>query len=378
MKKRVYSAEYKKYNANNRGKNVGDCVNRAISLAFNMDYNDIHKRLLDRMHQMNYNSWKVWPIYEAVIYDLSDIVSSKEVIDDITVSEFIDKYGPVGTYIIETSNKPYGKHHGNHLTCAIDGVLYDSWDSSREFVCSYYPISTATTAREFTNIQENFDELREYAYDLLGKESEKQGQRFRGLTRTLSVEHYMGDKTDEFLPGKVDGLSIKIPCMYEIEAFEKTHKFKFTVSYVFNPSTTLEEAKKYIEKLTKVRIYDRFYEMKKKMDSYEEEYNAKKEMEESGQTLTPISHLALDSVEMKFYNTLPGKIRPRIDYLLIDEVRRYTVKFKPLPGDFNNDSVVLEAHNPDTIRKMIEWYMDDYSRPHQDYDPNDEFPHDSF
>lgn len=309
-------------------------------------------------------------MYEAVILDLShDILSPTEVIDDMTVSEFIDKYASVGTYIIETNNKPSGKHHGNHLTCSIDGVLYDSWDSSRAFVCSYYPISKETSKREFTNIEEHFDELREYAYNLLSDECDKQGQRFRGLSRTLSVEHYMGDNTEDFLPGKVDGLSIKVPCFYEIEAFDKINKFKFTVSYVFNPSTTLEQAKSQIQKITKVRIYDRFYEMKKKMDMMEEEYQTREEMEEAGTKSTPIEYLSLDNLELKFYNTLPGKIKPRITYLCIDEYHRYELTFSPIPGDYNSDSVNLKGDSPDNIRKMIEWYLDYYSRPYQDYDP---------
>lgn len=368
MERKVYSAEYKQYNANNRGKNVGDCVNRAISLAFNMDYNEIHKRLLNKMHQSNYNSWKVWPVYESVIFDLCDIAFAKEVTDDVTVDEFIDKFAPVGTYIIETNNRPAGKHRGNHLTCAIDGVLYDSWDSSKEFVCSYYPVSTQQTERQFTNIEQHFDELREYAYNLLSDECDRQGQRFRGLNRTLSVEHYQSE--DDYLPGKVDGLSIKMPCIYEIEAFEKTHKFKFTVSYVLNPSTTLDGAKKYIQKITKVRIYDRFYEMDKKIHSYEEEYKAKKEMEEAGESLTPVSHLALDNLEMRFYNTLPGTIKPRVTYLIIDENRRYRMQFIPLPEDHNRDKVVLEGSSPDIIRKEIQWYLESCDRPYLDYDPD--------
>lgn len=96
MKQRIYSAEYKMYNANNRGKRVGDCVNRAISLAFNIDYNEAHRRLVDKMHEYKCNSWKIYPVYEAVILDLShDILSPTEVIDDMTVSEFIDKYASV-------------------------------------------------------------------------------------------------------------------------------------------------------------------------------------------------------------------------------------------------------------------------------------------
>lgn len=141
MKRRIYSAEYKMYNANNGGENVGDCVNRASSLAFNIDYNEAHRRLVDKMHEYDRMSWKIYPVYEAVI-------------------------------------------------------------------------------------------------------------------------------------------------------------------------------------------------------------------------------------QMKFYNTLPGKIKPRITYLCIDEYHRYELKFSPLPGDHNSDGVILEGDSPDKIRKMIQWYLDDYSRPYQDYDPD--------
>lgn len=366
MKKRIYSAEYKRYNANNRGKNSTDCVNRAISLAFNIDYNEVHKLLLNKMHQFKYQSWKVYPVYESVILDLKG-GTIKGVVDDITVSEFIDKYYPVGTYILETNHMPKGKHHGNHLTCVIDGVLYDSWDSSKEFVCSYYPISTERTTRQFTHIEEHFDELREYAYDILSNEVDKQSAKyFKGLTRVLSTDHY------DDLPGKVDGLSIKLPCMYEIDAFEKTHKFKFTVSYVFNPSTTIEEAKKLIDKITKIRIYDRFYEMKKKLDNYEEEYNARKQMEKTNEQSAPEFRLALDRREQQFYNSLPGKIKARVSYFCIDSYRKYDLAFSPLPGDHNSDKVRLEAYNADDLRKMIKWYIEDFSRPYQDYDPREE------
>lgn len=109
--------------------------------------------------------------------------------------------------------------------------------------------------------------------------------------------------------------------------------------------------------------------MKKKMDMMEEEYQTREEMEEAGTKSTPIEYLSLDNLELKFYNTLPGKIKPRITYLCIDEYRRYELTFSPIPGDYNSDSVNLKGDSPDNIRKMIEWYLDYYSRPYQDYDP---------
>ena len=109
-----------KVNPNPRGKLVGDCVIRAISIATGM-------------------SW--WAVYAALCYvgfGEADLPSSNEVwgkylyqlgfdpfvLPDacpecVTVREFARRFTR-GTYIIGT---------GNHAVCVMDGNYFDTWDS---------------------------------------------------------------------------------------------------------------------------------------------------------------------------------------------------------------------------------------------------------
>ena len=52
MKRYISSADYVNYNANSRGNNVGDCVKRALSMAFDMDYNQTSKELNELVGQV--------------------------------------------------------------------------------------------------------------------------------------------------------------------------------------------------------------------------------------------------------------------------------------------------------------------------------------
>ena len=49
MERDVVAAELKRYNANNRGTNTTDCVNRSISMAFGKDYVEVHRDLVASM-----------------------------------------------------------------------------------------------------------------------------------------------------------------------------------------------------------------------------------------------------------------------------------------------------------------------------------------
>lgn len=117
------------FNNNPHGLNVGDCVIRAISKALNQSWETTYLDLA------------------SVGYDLADMPSSNAVAnsylrskgfrryiipntcpDCYRFSDFAGEYFK-GTYILGT---------GTHVACVIDGVLYDSWDSSDEIPIYYY------------------------------------------------------------------------------------------------------------------------------------------------------------------------------------------------------------------------------------------------
>lgn len=104
---------YKFYNANVHGKYVNDCAVRAISLAegksWDVTYTELsaiaqqHGILLDDVD---------------FIEPLLDSRYNRLCYDSKTVGEFAEEY-PRGTYLITMNG---------HITCCIDGVIYDTFD----------------------------------------------------------------------------------------------------------------------------------------------------------------------------------------------------------------------------------------------------------
>ena len=120
---------YKYYNPNPLGKRTGDCVVRAICKATNAGWLDIYLGLcLDGAYMGDWgNTNSVWSAY------LRDKGFERQTIpntcpDCYTIEDFAND-NPKGTFIVAT---------GSHAVCIKDGVIYDSWDSSREVPVYYF------------------------------------------------------------------------------------------------------------------------------------------------------------------------------------------------------------------------------------------------
>ena len=112
--------KYVQYNPNPLGKDVGDCVIRAISKALDYDWEKTYTELALQGYMMSDmpSSNAVWGTYL-----LNKGFQEKSIISKCTNCYTIDDFcndNPKGIYIIGT---------GNHVVCCIDGVLYDSFNS---------------------------------------------------------------------------------------------------------------------------------------------------------------------------------------------------------------------------------------------------------
>lgn len=147
----MISEEFIRYNANTRNANAPDCVCRAISLAFDIPYNTIHKELLAEMHNQNETSYKRSSIYNKIIakhgggsIQKTDTINPEtgeiEIPCNCTEKEFSDVANS-GTYLVRSEDNA-GKDR--HLCCIINGDIYDSWDSSNHIVKEYYVIEPET------------------------------------------------------------------------------------------------------------------------------------------------------------------------------------------------------------------------------------------
>lgn len=119
---------WEKYNPNPTGRSVGDCAIRAVAKALGVGWETAYAMIAVNGFSMGDmpSSNSVWGAVlrqngfyrSAIDYDCVDCYTAEDFCAD----------HPKGTYVLG---------FGNHVATVIDGVLYDSWDSSAE-IPQYY------------------------------------------------------------------------------------------------------------------------------------------------------------------------------------------------------------------------------------------------
>lgn len=114
---------WEKFNNNPTERNVGDCAVRAVSKALDKDWETAYLMIAMNGYQMGDmpSSDAVWGsvlrqngFYRKVIPNSCP--------DCYTAEDFC-RDNPNGTFVLG---------FGGHVATVVDGVLYDSWDSSKE------------------------------------------------------------------------------------------------------------------------------------------------------------------------------------------------------------------------------------------------------
>lgn len=126
-------AEWKQYNPNPAGRNVGDCSIRAVAKALDVDWETAYVLVAMAGYQMGdvISSNSVWGavlrkrgFYRHAIPNTCP--------DCYTVGDFADEHKE-GVYVLGT---------GTHVVTVADGVVYDSWDSRKEIPVYYWSEET--------------------------------------------------------------------------------------------------------------------------------------------------------------------------------------------------------------------------------------------
>lgn len=134
------------YNHNPNGKKVNDCVKRAISLAYDIDYKELQLRLnryKKRTGAAKFNENRNWTPYlekELKAVKLKGYHRMK-------VGDFAKSHKE-GTYIISIQK---------HLTVVKDGKVYDTWNCSFKAIGKIWKVERRGGSRSATDITHLFD-----------------------------------------------------------------------------------------------------------------------------------------------------------------------------------------------------------------------------
>ena len=125
---------YQYFNAHPQGKLVPDCVKRAITKATGMDYHEVqlelnrHKKITGAK---TFNEDKNWKSYVTnVLNGTWRSFPAKRGMPRMNGERFMRAF-PKGNYILSMAG---------HLSCCVDGVIYDTWDCTEKCVYGCYEI----------------------------------------------------------------------------------------------------------------------------------------------------------------------------------------------------------------------------------------------
>lgn len=120
---------WRHYNPNPTGRSVGDCSVRAVAKALDTDWETAYRLITENGYAMGDmpSSDSVWgAVLRQNGFYRKAIRSNCP--DCYTAEDFCSDH-PYGVYVLG---------FGGHVATVVDGVLYDSWDSSKEIPQFYW------------------------------------------------------------------------------------------------------------------------------------------------------------------------------------------------------------------------------------------------
>ena len=117
---------FRYYNANPRNRRVNDCTVRAISLATGKSWDQTFEELSQFAQAQCIMPDEVQYIDEYLTKKKKKICGCEK--GQITVGQFVRDF-PKGVYLITMSG---------HITCAINGCIYDTFDPSDRYMWDAY------------------------------------------------------------------------------------------------------------------------------------------------------------------------------------------------------------------------------------------------
>ena len=121
--------QYKYYNANPLGRRVNDCTVRAISIANDISWDEAYDWLSTYAKAQGIMMDEVEYIDKFLEDNFIKLCGCKNKVK-VTVGQFIESH-PYGTFLITMNG---------HITCCIDGCIYDTFDPRDRIVWGIYEV----------------------------------------------------------------------------------------------------------------------------------------------------------------------------------------------------------------------------------------------
>ena len=115
------------YNANPYERNVNDCSVREISLATNTSWDNTYDRLSEYAKRQKITFSEVEFLNDYLEERFEKFIPKYRV---ETLQDFLDQ-NVKGRFLVTMAG---------HITCVIDGVLYDTFDCSNRYVWNIYRV----------------------------------------------------------------------------------------------------------------------------------------------------------------------------------------------------------------------------------------------
>lgn len=348
-------ADFIRYNANTRNKDVGDCVKRGLAVAYSMDYDDVSAQLNKIKRDTGRSSYSQTSVYRKFCSLNGDkfIQSS----DRPTEQEFCEQ-NPSGVYLLETGDKK-DNYVATHLVAVVDGDIYDSWNSSGWYVKYYCKVSSGKSkSSDSFSYSDIKDDLNEYLSDYIDSLNNK-----FDLGYPISIENGFADGVIDQYTGRmfvVVNLDYKAPNRSKYRYMDSiAHRLTFKL----NPRLSLEENLDSLKKKSKQKIYDWLYEVRKEL---------KESLKIDDVEFNPS---IVSSSSKKFVLQLPEWSWPLVTSVYINndyDVKaygydKYEVYMEPLEGDPRTSEVAFKSDTLRQLKRDMELYKSSYARLNYDY-----------
>lgn len=342
------TAAWKRYNANSKDIDTGDCVKRSISLAYGIDYDQVAKDLNKIKRDIGVDAFNIHPVYDRYIMSLGVDEFGKPkkfgLADKLTVDEFCNAFTE-GTFIILCGKAP---GRTSHMVCIIDGDYWDSWDSGMWYVSYIYCVSGATTVIETLNIESIADEIETMAQACIDKSAKKMPYAEFEF-QDMDIHNTYTAEQDIVCIVHLDQLGLTANG-------RNTSRARYTYTIKLNPKLTIEQNLDSLKKKLWVKIREWAYSVRKYVE------DAAK-LQKAG----PHKHFIGDRTVLA---KMPEWAIPRITWIHDNGSDPYGYKYEMTVEAFPEDprysptdkELTIYGDNITELRKYLEAYKANFAR----------------